>query len=249
MGCVMSQICVIAGAAAVMLGAGALGGTINCLMKRTANVADPTKPDGTQLPVQVKSYYFLLSIAASFGVPLILSFTKSDPLSKVLDITKPDPESWFDLFAICLIVAVYAQTFLESISKKVLDMANQASFKADAAADTATHALNLAEASTDRRENADDDPKLATAMVAARAAAPSRDVDPQQQKVLTALKNEKFSLGRRSVGGIVQETKLDRDTVIQTLNKLFVEGIVEKVAGEVTGTEYYQLKQPIKSAG
>jgi hypothetical protein len=249
MGNVMSQICVIAGAAAVMLGAGALGGTINCLMRRTIDVADPTKPDGTQLPVQAKSYYFLLSIAASFGVPFILSFTKSDPLSQVLDITKPDPESWFVLFAICLVVAVYAQTFMESISKKVLDMASQANVKADAAAHTATHALNVAEASTDRPENADTDPRLATAMVAARAAAPSREVDPQQQKVLTALKNEKFSLGRRSVGGIVQETKLDRDTVIQTLHKLVVEGIVEKVAGEATGTEYYQLKQPAKPAG
>jgi hypothetical protein len=244
----MSQICVIVGATAVMLAAGALGGTINCLMKRTVDPTDPTKPIAAQLPVQVKSYYFLLSIAASFGVPFILSFAKDDPLSHVLNITQPDPESWFVLFAICVVVAVYAQTFLESVSKKVLDLANQANAKASTAANTATHALNVAEASTDDPANAGGDQKLATAMVAARAAAPSGDVDPQRQQVLTALKNEKFRLGRRSVGGIAQETKLDRDTVIQTLNKLVVDGFVEKVPGEVTGTEYYQLKQPANRA-
>jgi DNA-binding MarR family transcriptional regulator len=46
------------------------------------------------------------------------------------------------------------------------------------------------------------------------------------------------------LGGIALETKLRRQTVSAVLNQLIADGAVQKVAGEVSGTDYYELSPP-----
>jgi hypothetical protein len=228
----------------VILLAGILGGGINCLQARKAD--EPLPKNGF--------YYFLLSIAAAFAVPLFLSLTKSSLLKDLLGTTPAAAEDWFILFAICLVAAIYAQSFLESVSNQLMkrmDHVEQQTKKntqvASAASGDAVNALNVAEANSEQIANQTADPtakmQFATKLNL-MAAAPVKSADPTEQKVLDALKSQKYPLGRRSLGGIVLETKLNRADVTAILNKLIADGAVEEVPGAASGTAYYSLRTP-----
>ncbi len=219
----------------MMLVAGILGGGVNCLQARKT---------GDPLP-KSRGYYFLLSIAASFSVPLFLSLTKSELLKDVLSPEASLTEDWFILFAVCLVAAIYAQAFLESVSKKLLARVDQVEDKVNIASGTANEALNKAEAAGERSLNPTDDAAGQRRFSMARAAATQMSAaDPEKQKILEALKNSKYSLGRRTLGGIALETNLSRQTVSAVLNQLIAVGAVQKVAGEVSGADYYELSPP-----
>jgi hypothetical protein len=220
----------------MMLVAGILGGGVNTLQARKADEPLPKS----------KGYYFILSIAASFSVPLFLSLTKSELLKNVLSTEAPlKAEDWFILFAVCLVAAIYAQMFLESVSKKLLARVDQVEDKVDNTQVTANEALNKAEAAGERSLNPTDDAAGQRRFTMAIAAATQVSAaDPEKQKILEALKNSKYSLGRRTLGGIALETKLRRQTVSAVLNQLIADGAVQKVAGEVSGTDYYELSPP-----
>jgi YLATT-like protein len=95
--------------------AGLLGGAINLLQAQWAD--EPTPKHWF--------YFFLLSVAAAYTVPLFLSLTKSNLLENVL--TSPiKAGDWFILFAVCLIAAIYARVFLESVSKNLLHETEEA---------------------------------------------------------------------------------------------------------------------------
>lgn len=218
----------------MMLVAGILGGGVNCLQARKADEPSPKS----------KGYYFLLSIAASFSVPLFLSLTKSELLGSVLS-TNLKAEDWFILFAVCLVAAIYAQTFLETVSKKLLARVDEVEDKMKITSGTANEALNKVEAAGERSLNpADDAAGKRRFTMAIAAAAQVSTADPERQKILEALKNPKYSLGRRTLGGIALETKLSRQSVSAILNQLIGSGTVQQVAGEVSGTDYYELSPP-----
>jgi len=239
----MSLNCIIVSTILMILLAGILGGGINCLQARKA---------GDPVPRSIW-YYFLLSIASAFSVPLFLSLTKSSLLGDILTTTQTKLDEWFILFAICLVAAIYAQTFLESVSKNLLqrvqaaeDTSQEAKQNSQMAATTATEALNKAEATGESSLNAAPDAtaKARFASAVAATASMSAAADPQVQKVLDALKNPKYPLGNRTLGGIVLETKLSRQAVSAILDQLIAEGTVHKTSGEISGTDYYSLKSP-----
>ena len=227
----------------MILLAGLLGGAINCLQARKADEPSP------------KSwiYYVLLSIAAAFSVPLFLSLTKSALLTHALA-TTPSPmiEDWFVLFAVCLVAAVFAQNFLESVSSQLMKRMDvveketkETAEKTEAATGTADKALNIAEATGDLAANQTTDQDKMKRAEAARAEltmSSAAAADPDTQKILNTFKNPKFPLGRRSIGGIVLESKLPRATATAILNKLVADGIVDRIAGELSGSEYYELR-------
>lgn len=227
----MSLTCLIVSTILMMLLAGVVGGGVNCMQARKADDPVPTN----------KAYYFLLSIAAAFSVPLFLSLTQSKLLENILK-QSPDLEDWFILFAMCLVAAIYAQSFLESVSKNLLQ-------RVDNAVDTSHKALAKADDAQERSINMTADPAAqARSASAATAAASVRTADPDTQKVLAALQNPKFPLHRRTLGGIVRDTKLDSDSAIAILGKLSATGVVRKVSGEISDTDYYELQAP-PSAG
>jgi hypothetical protein len=228
----VSLTCLIVSTILMMLLAGVVGGGVNCMQARKADDPVPTN----------KAYYFLLSIAAAFSVPLFLSVTKSELLESVLS-TKLHAEDWFILFAMCLIAAIYAQSFLESVSKNLLQ-------RVDNAVDTSHKALAKADDAQERSINMTADPaaQARSASAATAAASVRTTADPDTQKVLAALQNPKFPLHRRTLGGIVRDTKLDSDSAIAILGKLSATGVVRKVSGEISDTDYYELQAP-PSAG
>ena len=229
----MSLTSVILCVVVVILLAGLIGGGVNLLQARNAD--DP-------LP-KSNGYYFLLSGAAAFSVPLFLSLTKSELLRNVLSAKTEKVEDWFILFAVCLIAAIYAQTFLESVSKKLLQRMDSVEQSSRQSGQIAVDALNRVEAASDDDVNQTTDEAAVTRFAAARSSVETLSPsDPDERKVLEALRNPKYQLGRRSLGGIVLETKLSRQTVEAILTKLVADGTVQRIAGELSGADYYMLR-------
>lgn len=278
----MSQSIVILGAIILMLVAGVLGGAINYLQgdksggepapngdhpppdgggsppkgdDSSANAGKASLKAGQSLPKSI-AYYYLLSIAAAFCVPFILNLTKADFLHDVLTATPPaNLESWFSLFAVCIIAAVYARSFLESVSKSLIARVESAEKNSQAAKQDAQKASGNAAKAEDIAkktfENAinvtgDTAAKEHVARVRAATAHLTTTGDPVQQKILQALQNPKYPLGRRTMNGIISETKLGRAAVSAILDKLVADGSVKKETGEISDMDYYVLQQPPK---
>ena len=228
----------IALAVLVILLAGLLGGAINALQTRKADEPGPKH----------HAYYFLLSIAAAFAVPLFLSLTKSELLKNVLA-AKTVIEDWFIMFAVCLIAAVFAKSFLETVSEKLLQRmsaAEEEARKALAAAEKAKREAQEALMSIDTRDRSDE----VTENVGASAGKKPTgvkflDLDLskyplEQQKVLKSLIDPAFD--RRTLGGISSDAGLSRQQVREILATLKSDEAVVEMPGEKTGKTYFQVQ-------
>jgi hypothetical protein len=225
---------------AITIVAGILGGIVNYY--QSASVTDAIKS---------WFYYVLLSICAAFIVPLFLSLAKSQILSSIFA-DKLSLEDWFVFFGACVLAAVFAKNFLETVSQRFLKMAEDAKNAADNAQDTAqktahdvSTSLNKLDAASEKIENqADEGTRRA---MAPREPGPPPDFSaysPQEQAILKALTNPAFALGRRSLGGIATETKLDRPTVTSLLDKLVAAGVVKEATGDKAGNQFYEFVHP-----
>ncbi len=234
----MSLCYLVSGAIGAALIAGFFGGWINYLRARS--------PD--EAVARHGLYYFLLSGAAAFSVPLFLSLTKSELLKNVLSTTPPlKAEDWFIFFAVCLIAAIYAQTFLDTVSKKVLEKAEAATIAANKATQVANEAkrdANEAVKSADTRDQVEE--QIENPQHEKRTMAPSSQThdwsaySPDEQKILNALLNSAYV--RRSLGGIARDANLSRQDVRTILTKLIGDGIVVEGRGAKTGNIFYQLR-------
>jgi hypothetical protein len=234
----MSSFCLIASAAIIIILAGLLGGAINLLQARREN--EPTPKHWL--------YFFLLSIAAAYTVPLFLSLTKSSLLENVL--TSPiKAGDWFILFAVCLIAAIYARGFLESVSNKMLRETEDAKREAKKATETADEAKREAKevaATQEDRERAEEkleNPSSAQSPKTMGAPATNIDLssfDGEEQKVINAMMRSHYS--RRGIGGIATDAGLSRQATRDILKKLVDAGVIVEVLGQRTGNVYYQLR-------
>ena len=244
---------IICGVIAVILFGGLVGGCINYLQARKGDEQTPRHG----------AYYFLLSTAAAFSVPLFLSLTKSELLKNVLAETGPyKVEDWFILFAVCLIAAIYAQVFLESVSKNLMQRVatveaatKKAVEKADEAASDASEAVQSTEKAVEKIEGASPSPPVGTGapvdeqpaeLDAARIVpAPIHKVhisqyDETSRRVIEALRKSSKSL--RSISGISEDAGLSRPAVRAILARLIRDGVVLETIGPKTGNLLYMLR-------
>jgi hypothetical protein len=247
----MSVAFIIGGAIGTIVLAGVLGGWINCLQARKTAEPIPTH----------RSYYFLLSIAAAFSVPLFLSLTKSELLKNVLATEPPlKIEDWFIFFAVCLIAAIYSQVFLESVSKRLLQRVDsveqrlhETAEKADEAETNASDAIEKSDKLIERLESGPPGaPETAApleragaeASPAAEGATPKIDIneyDEPTRKVISALRSSRYSL--RTVSGIARDAApLSRAAVRQILTRLMQDGLVLETIGPKTGNVLYMIR-------
>jgi hypothetical protein len=233
----MNLATTIAIAALTILVAGLLGGCVNCLQARQADEPLPKN----------KGYYLLLSVAAASSVPLFLSLTKSELLKNVLAASNMHIEDWFILFAVCVVAAIFAQTFLESVSKNLLqrvqtieEKSAQASQDAKTANENAGEAIQTLEATEIKDEQAEAPDALQMAAERAVVQIDASGYPEDEQKILNALLNSKSV--RRSIAGISKDSGLSRQQVRRTLGSLIAKGAVHEVTGQKTGALFYQLK-------
>lgn len=193
--------------AAVMLGAGVLGGVMNFFISEHRD----EKP-------LVWWQHIIVGVGASFMVPLFLNMISSGLIDQIRGTATSiaDPAKLFVLAGFCLVAAVSSRAFIQSISERVIrelketrDVAEDAK---EQAAVAVAAAAPLVEADT------------AETIAATAEAVPALQLTANEAKIARSLATSSYSM--RSLSGIAKDTGLDRSTVNATLTSLIEKGML-----------------------
>ena len=208
-------------------------------------IAEETpRPDGT--PALSRGRYYALGFIAAACVPLFLSLVQSSLITEIL--SKKAGE-WLEALLIvaglCLIAAVSARAFLDSLTKRVLrdldrrvgnaeDISDAAQSQADAAAAQANAAVLKVETVTEIIDEQESQPlehseSALESFPGKRVAMP---LDDAQRGVLAAVASKTF----RTVGAVAEESGLPREQVQEVLGELENFGLVEPSLSPRTGS-------------
>jgi hypothetical protein len=246
----MSLIQVTLSVIACIVGSGVLGGLIGWLGEDTTanNKNASAKESGAPKSCL---YYLLLSIGAATTVPLFLTLIQSKISANVFSTgDAPKLEDWFVFFGLCVIAAIFAKNYLETLYGKLLDRLNKTDArlnKTKATADATKGRVDeIAENRLQEGEPIEDtvSSPVKKGIVAELTSSPSpippSNLTDAEKKVWAALIDPTFPRRRRSLEGIVSDTKLDLGSAQSVLNKLKAANLVEEVHGERTDNVYYR---------
>lgn len=194
---VMSNLHHLTVLALLMATCGLLGGLVNywgALQVREENEAHP-------LLKRISA-----GLAASFVVPLFLNMISS---SLVAD-SREEPLKLLVIAGFCIVAAIFSRTFLESISRRVLNQVEQL--------DRDQRSLREDVEPVIVKEQEPTTEELSTVSRA--------HLDPCDKDVLEALANPKWSM--RSLNGIMKETGLGESEAKASLARLCDGGLVRK---------------------
>lgn len=218
--------------ATIALG-GVLGGIANAIVSHVPGRA----------PTPVRAMF--LGLVAAALVPLFLNIAKSSLVTDILAMT----DAWnktgdvMIFFGVCVLAALSARPFMDSLSRKVLQIAETAQATAEiakreaaAASATAGQAAATSELMAETVEALDvgrafDAPTESMAQDISRL-----PIGPEQKQVLRAL------LGgpdKRSVAGIARDSGLSPDAVRRGLAELQRAGFVAETRSARTGITLY----------
>lgn len=218
--------------------------------------------DGTAKPLL---YYILLSVGAAATVPLFLTLLQSKICDTIfsagVDFKLQD---WFVFFGLCVLAAIFAKRYLETLYEKLLERLQKTDAKLDRTAQTADQTKDRLD---ETEENAAGSPALksvihldrltrgilskelsedltadAAGSRAAEPPAPPPGLNDGERRIFAALHDPAYPLGRRSFGGVVSSTNLDQQTARGLLDKLKADGLVEEIRGERTRNFYYRWR-------
>jgi hypothetical protein len=203
-------------------------------------------------PAAQPAYAAILSgIVASFLIPLFLSIAKSPLVNEVVT-GKNYAENMFILFAFCLLAATSARTFVDALAKKALNEAISAKQDAQTAtqkAQTASQKGEQAQQKSDRaldilteeedagKPPATPKPAAVVASLQERVSAEAGYTDAERAVINALLSGEYI---RRSLTGIVQETKLSPDAARQAVQSLLAKGAITQIESKRTGRYLYE---------
>lgn len=155
-----------------------------------------------------------LGISAAFIVPVLLNMISSNLLEKAhIEIHK-----LFVFAGFCVLAAVFSRNFLENIYNKVLQQVGNINDKVK----------QIEEANEEPDATEVDDPAISTI---------SGSLTKDQIELLKA-----FSMGRftyRSITGLTKDSKLERITVEQCLNKLMTDQLVDSKLNDKKQMRYF----------
>lgn len=156
-------------------------------------------------------------IGAAIIVPLFLELVKSDIVSK-------ESESWYNYFifgGLCIIFAIFSDSFFESISKKLMNQM-----------DTLNNKVNEIQENTEEKDIPEE--KILKNLKSNKRT----DLDDDIKKVTNSIINSKFSY--RTISGIAKETDLDQEKIIDVLGILKTNGIAESKKNK-KGNEIWKI--------
>ncbi|HEX8243697.1 MAG TPA: YEATS-associated helix-containing protein [Longimicrobium sp.] len=201
----------------VMALAGVLGGAINFTLIDADN---PRRRWATSL---------LAGLGASFLVPLFLNTVKSTLVDNFLTSGDGTPTGNLLIIAgFCLVAAISSRAFIQTVSDRVLRLAEEANAKAGAANETAAAAHDQAERA--RSEAAETreavEPLMASATEpapqprarAAAFAADATDATPQLRAVLDAFAASQYAF--RTYEGLQGQTRLPAGELSEALEEM-----------------------------
>lgn len=156
-------------------------------------------------------------IGAAIIVPLFLELVKSGIVSK-------ESESWYNYFifgGLCIIFAIFSDSFFESISKKLMNQV-----------ETLNNRVNEIQESTEENDIPEENilRTLRTNL--------TTENDDDIKKVTNSIINSKFSF--RTISGIAKETNLDNQRIIEILGLLKTNGIAESKKNK-KGNEIWKI--------
>ncbi|MEM7303603.1 MAG: YEATS-associated helix-containing protein [Pseudomonadota bacterium] len=218
-----------------MIVAGALGGVTNYLveLKNHRNV------DDSSIPTPSFRLNLGLSVIASFLVPLFLGFIQSDVLKIIMSKEDAWLQSLLIFFGFCLVAAFAANSFIGSISSKILRMAEQANEEAQDARRIAQQTKIEISEQLEEESISEDDAAMSASSL------DNVDLSVPQEMVLKALNNKPQM--RRSVSGIFHDVRLSgesempRGNVKPVLDSLVENGLAHSFQSDRDGTIRYKM--------
>jgi DNA-binding HxlR family transcriptional regulator len=218
---------------AIMAVAGALGGSINHFLTR-----DDAK----------ESYLgrcLLVGVGASFLVPLFLRMVSSNLVDPKTDLPSTN---YLVFFGFCLLAAISSKAFIQTLSDRLLKLAEDAKVEAQTANKKADETQKdvkdleaTAEAVITKETEPDDEGQLIN--FAMPSDIPAHESPPQAtsgdllnertKRVLGALVSGRFTM--RSLSGLARDSSISREELQQRLNELIALGYVDQTTSRKTG--------------
>lgn len=163
-----------------------------------------------------KKLSIFLGLAASFMVPLFLHMTSSNLLEQIRgsETNAGNPLKYFDLAAICLVVAISSRAFIWNMSALFLRGLEEMRKETKQTGNEVTNIKDNVELLMRGKTEVDQDEEV------------KGQLSEDQRKVLTEMAKGKFVL--RTTRGIAKDTSLSYDSVKQAIDDLILKGLVEQ---------------------
>ena len=195
-------------ASLIILASGALGGFLSYLMPR----------DEEHQTLEWWKY-IVLGIGAAFVVPLLLNMISSDLLVDVVTPASGTAEAndkYFVLSGFCIVSAVSARTFLQTLSKGVLQQIRAVNEEVEEAREVAAKARAQSLIATDFMDEPDDEEQLVNTV----------PLTKDEKKVINEMVTGKYAM--RSVSGLAKSIGLTKEVVNESITSLTSKKLVEK---------------------
>lgn len=237
---------------AIMIISGLCGGYANYLLSKADfstlladNQLPSVKPQASEQICLNCWEFIVLGVIATFTVPLFLSLAQSDLLKSVLRNDGLEPDKVFVFGGFCLIAAISSRAFLQTISSRVIALANdasrtsqetkrlQASIKADVEEIEEVVGSQTAPdetIDTDNQSALDLGPDFMDGV---------RDRSADELDIFRALQKKPYT--RRTLAGISRDSLISKDKAKELLGKLVGEGLVREIPSKKTGNSLYIL--------
>lgn len=219
----------------VMIATGIVGGIAGYLISldRGSDDVEPRAGAGARIEASWLKYVFL-GITAAFIVPLFLNLAQSSLVTNLLNAgtlsaaPKSKSSDIFVFAGFCLVAAISSRAFIRSISDRILREAREARKTAEAAQEQAEQAIDSI-----TEPDPDEEPAAAQAAAAAAGGAPAVAVGDRGKEILHGLRDRGYTL--RSTGGLAKDTGLQKQEVIDELDRLTSDGLVRMASIEKKG--------------
>jgi DNA-binding MarR family transcriptional regulator len=174
-----------------------------------------TEPDDSNLAKSIT-----LGIGAAFLVPLFLNTISSSLLNEIRDKPNDQTKNILVFFGFCLVGAISSKTFIQTISRRVLEEAREAKQAAKAAGKKAEEIQSAVEPILEKETEGESEKGPAGIV------APLPQLDDQEWKVLEALAHGEKALRTRT--GIAKQTGMSHAEVSRVMDVLRDKNLVDK---------------------
>ena len=231
----------------IIVVAGILGGV-------AAWLSEPVPDDGSEprmRPARAWYQYIFLSMVAAACVPLFLSLLKSGLIDGIFKAPREVPayENYLIFIGLCLVAAVSARRFIDSITAQLIKRLDEVDAKARRAVAAAAEAREVAHEAVEEVEAADeeeggDSPAGGPEMSMAEARAATADVTPAERRALEAMSRRSI----RTRTGIAEESGISRNRISELLEDLADKGLARPTTSKRTGGARWAITNKGKAA-
>ncbi len=229
----------------IMLVTGAVGGFTNYLLSTTAGTAPgkPANDKASDAAPQLRWWGFVIvGIVATFLVPLFLSLAQSDLFQTLPTDVGSSLNKLFVFVGFCLIASISSRAFIETISQRVLALAQQAaktSKENEKRLARQRDEFDELAAIVGNQLDAGQPPGARAAQFAPAADEALPALTDKERDVLNALQTRAYR--RRTLKGVATDTSLGLTEARELLGALIAKGLAVDVKGQQSGDLFYEI--------